>query len=292
MKSTILFIIAMSLCTLASAQHFTDANNNWLIGELNWDTEVYVEYQFRTDVDTMINGVSYTTLHRNDDVNNPLWYRLDYYLREDMDKRVYIRFADGQEGILYHFGLEPGQTVTLWNGISARAVEIDSVEVAQGQMARRIQVAATRYDTEGNEDCTLYMRWIDGIGVLGPLLFDYCPVEEVMYALGCFFRNESLYYPSSSSWCEGFVSATESIEDANIGIYPNPVKDMLTITLEDDSVLPVDVRLFNTMGQLMGRYEVNSLEDQIDLSGYASGLYVLQVLHQDHALNLLRVVKQ
>jgi len=123
------------------------------------------------------------------------------------------------------------------------------------------------------------------------LPFDYCPVENVMYALGCFFRDESLYYPSSSSWCEGFLSATEPVEEAGFNISPNPVKDMLTIALDDDSILPVDVRLYNAKGQLMGRYEVNSQNDQMDLSEYASGLYVLQILYKDHPLNLQRVVK-
>ncbi len=290
MRLTILLLTIVSYSSIMHGQQLTDIGNNWYMGKVNWETETYYQFQIKIDADTVINSQNYRTLLRNDNLENPQWYRLNYYLREDNEKRVFILDSTGHEGILYHFGLELGEQVQLWNGINATLLSIDSVQVANNQYQKRYKIHAVKLGPLG-EECGYITHWIDGIGDLGPIPSNYCP-DIISYSIGCFFRTDGLFYPAESSWCEGFMTATKQIEESSLQVFPNPVTDFLSIQFNDGSYRPMDVQLYNVEGQLLYQNKTAENLQMIDMSQMANGIFILNIISPDHNLIVKKIVKQ
>lgn len=66
----------------------------------------------------------------------------------------------------------------------------------------------------------------------------------------------------------------------NIFVYPNPVKDILHIQYEADT-LP-DVRLYNLAGQLL----LSSRSKLINMTGYAQGMYIIHI--NDYKVKIIK----
>ena len=103
--------------------------------------------------------------------------------------------------------------------------------------------------------------------------------SDPLTAAGTFnYCVEAVYedYATSCLQCEEFeydgVSVKEN--DANaMRIYPNPVKDNLTITAE----AMTRITITNTLGQVMYDEEVVSDNQEINVSQYKAGVYVVRI---------------
>lgn len=62
----------------------------------------------------------------------------------------------------------------------------------------------------------------------------------------------------------------------SVNLYPNPVKNLLNITISRQDGMGSTVKLMNSFGQQLEQRIVSGTS-QVDLSKYASGLYLLQV---------------
>ncbi len=59
----------------------------------------------------------------------------------------------------------------------------------------------------------------------------------------------------------------------NLNVFPNPVKDKLTIKDENELGL---ITVYNSLGELILKENINATQHQIDLSKQAAGIYILQ----------------
>jgi hypothetical protein len=80
-----------------------------------------------------------------------------------------------------------------------------------------------------------------------------------------------------------FVASTIAIEEAmtlenSISVYPNPVKDALTIKTNNNSLLSVELTDLN--GRVIRQTTVNTLQYTMEVSTLASGIYLLKI-HTD-----------
>ncbi|MCF8429873.1 MAG: T9SS type A sorting domain-containing protein, partial [Bacteroidia bacterium] len=81
------------------------------------------------------------------------------------------------------------------------------------------------------------------------------------------------------------VIATTSIEDAinanNIlSIYPNPNNGLVKMKMYETSLNDVTVKIYNAIGGLAKTITIKNndlTEKQIDLSSFASGVYLIQI---------------
>ncbi len=78
-------------------------------------------------------------------------------------------------------------------------------------------------------------------------------------------------------------------------IYPNPVKDFVTVDLQSDASGPVQIYLYNILGTEVQKWEPINLSpgDQklkIDLSMIKSGIYILKLSKSDQVVS--RVLKK
>jgi len=292
MRFFLLFTIAMTLSVVANAQHFTDSGNSWTISQVNWELQTAYTFQIKIDGDTLIQNQLYKTLLQADDAYNPVWHRVNYVLREDDQKIVYILHSTGQEGILYHFGLDVGEQVVLWNGMTVTTQSIDSVLVANNQMQKRLHIRIT-YGPPGWE-CASSPWWIDDVGSdSGPVPNGYyCLDHDISYGLGCFLRNDEVYLPGEiNSWCEEFTSATIPVSEIGLSIFPNPVIDFLTIQFSDALYKSRNIQLYNSQGQLVYHQFSDEPIQQIDMSPMASGIFFLNVLSGNENLIGRKIVK-
>jgi len=71
------------------------------------------------------------------------------------------------------------------------------------------------------------------------------------------------------------ILGTDTFETINANIYPNPIKEKLTIELANP--LPTLVKIYTIGGQLIIEQEINALSTSLNLSYLNSGIYILQL---------------
>ncbi|XMO87947.1 carbohydrate-binding protein [Algibacter sp. AS12] len=88
------------------------------------------------------------------------------------------------------------------------------------------------------------------------------------------FKTEGTGYVGNINWFEliGTLSATNIDLENRIKIYPNPVKDMVHINI-DNSMKLEQVKLYNLQGQLLKQEKSKDFK----VSGLNSGIYLLEI---------------
>lgn len=81
---------------------------------------------------------------------------------------------------------------------------------------------------------------------------------------------------------------TQPFDDTRFKAYPNPVKNILNLTYEEDMS---DAVVFNILGQQVLSKKINATESQIDMSGLLNGTYLVKV-HAGEQVKTLKVIKQ
>ena len=83
----------------------------------------------------------------------------------------------------------------------------------------------------------------------------------------------------------GFLGTNESKTKYDVIVYPNPIKSLLTV--ESKSRIS-DLKLFSLDGKLIE----NSNTNEMDLSRYSSGNYLLEVRFDDNNTIVKKIIKQ
>ncbi len=84
--------------------------------------------------------------------------------------------------------------------------------------------------------------------------------------------NENASASTTYTYDDPAVTDLTELSNAEINIYPNPVKGNLHVELENASIL----RIVNLNGTLLYQQD-NVLDEIIDMSGFAPGVYILQI---------------
>ncbi len=92
---------------------------------------------------------------------------------------------------------------------------------------------------------------------------------------------------SSVEITETILSSNDAIAKA-VTIYPNPVSDILRISVKD--VNEVKVTIFTVSGQFVTKYLLKGYENEVDLSKLSKGTYLIQ-LNTDKGTTTKRIVK-
>jgi hypothetical protein len=77
-------------------------------------------------------------------------------------------------------------------------------------------------------------------------------------------------------------------------IYPNPVKDVLRITVDDAAGLNADVQILNMQSQLLIDKKLNTAIQplQLNVSSLTAGIYFLKIVSADGTVSMQKFVKQ
>ena len=84
------------------------------------------------------------------------------------------------------------------------------------------------------------------------------------------------------------VSSVELIED-DLKIYPNPVKDILTVDFKDGLK---EIRIINNLGQTVLNKMLNGVKQDIDVSKLSRGIYYIQVENKNKEILSSKFIKE
>lgn len=108
-----------------------------------------------------------------------------------------------------------------------------------------------------------------------------------------YFWVKSICGNTQTDWASGGSFTTqmlssESFSIKNLKLYPNPVKDILNLSL-DKEITTVSIN--NLLGQEVFTKTVNSNETSIDVAGLAAGTYLVKVT-SNNEVKTVKIIKQ
>lgn len=86
----------------------------------------------------------------------------------------------------------------------------------------------------------------------------------------------------------GVNAGAETFEADNINIYPNPAKDIVTVSLPEDNAR---IDIVNVLGQIVKTVETASTSETISLEGMERGMYFFSIKMQDKTITKKVIVE-
>lgn len=101
----------------------------------------------------------------------------------------------------------------------------------------------------------------------------------------------------SQGFQQGNLEVTTGIEtspgvEIQTRVYPNPVKDILNVEIENQENTGLNFALYDIEGKLLKEGIVESPSFTINLGGYPAGQYILQVSSEQQIINSFNILKR
>jgi hypothetical protein len=116
---------------------------------------------------------------------------------------------------------------------------------------------------------------------------------EYFYRVRAYNSNGTSAYSNVASAIEGALGNSQVQDgDYSIRIYPNPVSDYLSVSIQGD--MPsggLSLRIINLIGQIVGEYLIDNHITKIEVNDMPSGIYIycLSTKSQLHSVGKLRI---
>jgi hypothetical protein len=260
--------------------HFIDTTSKWsILTDFGGYYETNI-YRFSSD-DTLIDNVKYRKLYSTNDPFEANWSEMDIFIREDtVNKQVYLRNEIDEEGLIYDFSIDIGDTVTIYNSISGcciikmQVIEKDSV-LMNGEYRNRFHFEPLNWP--------YWDTWVEGIGSIGQgFIYSGWYNTSPWYSLLCYKKNENVYYmhPYYSECYYPYVSINEISNIDRKPFYNRNTKSIEFKNLNTDD--PVNFELFTINGQRIIQTTITEYSN-INLSKYElkNGIYILLIKNND-----------
>jgi hypothetical protein len=190
-----------------------------------------------------------------------------------INNNTYIQSGTYQDVFVASNGCDSTLTTTLF---------IDTLQAQIQDIGMALQAA--------NAPIGATFQWLDCNNNFTPLLGEtnqnFIPIANGSYAV--LVGNSNC---QDTSACYDFV--TVDLPDINenfpVLFYPNPVKDVLTFSLQNNQSKTGIVSLYNLNGEII--FNSNSNKGQINMSQLASGIYVL-LYHNNEGVFHHKLIKQ
>ena len=117
-------------------------------------------------------------------------------------------------------------------------------------------------------DCISVLQKIGKLTYSGDSLLVYDAEQTLIY--GELLTNVK-HIRYSDEQTDPTVDAEQAFDDLQIIVYPNPTADVLYIDNAMDNI----IRLYSTDGQLLQENKASGDRVELNVSGYATGIYVL-----------------
>lgn len=255
-------------------------------------------YTIRLEGDTIINGVEHKKIIR--EMHFYTWIEVTGYIREDSMGRVYAMNTSFEEGLLYDFSANQGDTIVVHNTLNMNwwdydcpwfaelTIVVDTVYPIETQDGITRKVLAIQ-----RTDDNFIELWIEGIGSLagviksGTNLFEELSCPQFLWNyLMCYFEDDLLVYyhsPFEKSYvCTHYndTNLEEITENpTQIKIIPNPVSGSFFHIVSSEP-FQGDIYIFNSLGKLEYEEIVNSFETnfRVAIGSFKPGIYFLKLV--------------
>ena len=81
-------------------------------------------------------------------------------------------------------------------------------------------------------------------------------------------------------------------EAKNIWLYPNPVKDILSVDFNEENFNKTSYLLFDLQGKLIKKGLFNQKKNNLDFSMLPSSAYVIQILRDNTIIKTFKILKK
>lgn len=159
--------------------------------------------------------------------------------------------------------------LTASNGCDSTVTTTLFIDTLQAQISNNGQsLSAINYPSNST------FQWLDCNNDFSPLIGEtnqsFTPINNGSYAV--IIDNSNC---QDTSACYDFVTldVPNISNDSPIIFYPNPVKDILSFSLQNNTSKTCNISLYNLNGEII--FTTNSNKRQINMSQFASGIYVI-----------------
>lgn len=267
----IIITVMLLLASVASmSQSFPDPDNRWSVVTTNWD--LYLTEIFAYTGDTVIHNQSYQKICSTYDSSYSSGWMYSGAIRGEAD-HIYAIFPYMEnEGLLYDFSVEAGDTLNIINAWCLEPFpivceSIDSVEI-NGSFRKKF--------TFENQ----YSQWIEGIGSLeGPLNtgMTNC-IFDVYSSLLCFHVDNNLSYPPDANSCYlTNVGVTSKPLTDHFRIYPNPAKSYIVVEADQTPKEACYLEIFNPNGIKVLEKQIETTTTFLNLASLSNGIYFVRI---------------
>ena len=129
-----------------------------------------------------------------------------------------------------------------------------------------------KFEVEKSSNGTQYLKIME-VNSKGNGKNNYSFSDPEQISNTAYYRVKQVGADGRSSY-SGIVKLVNRA-NAVISIYPNPVKNKLTVSVGRDAV-GTEVKLINKEGRLVQQFIIQQQNFTVDMSGYAGGVYLLQ----------------
>ncbi len=280
-------------------------NKMWSCG---WEIiDYYTSYWIKFSGDTIINDNNYKRIWMSSYSNTPdNWELHEGYVREDtIGKKVYFMNNDLEEGLIYDFDVNIGDTINIHNRNEDwwdnECPFYDELQLIVDTIYYMEILESTRKAVVVREiNDTIKETWIEGIGsnagVLksGSFLFPELSCSgDISYMflanyLMCYYENEevvyknpdNLYFPSCN------YSTNNIFDDFNkreqlFNVFPNPVTGK-SFTIDFNACFIGHIYIYDVYGRMVYQKHINKPASQIKivLHNIPEGFYLINALHE------------
>lgn len=281
-KKLFYLLVLMFFYQSANAQTYhklLDTNKLWNYYDEYFGPNPHYTHLYRFTTDTIISGKKYYIPEITMDSIH--WYKESYFFREeDSTKRVYMLY-NNNEGLLYDFSLNTGDSVTIINPlygayppVTIHVVSIDSIQI-DGYYRKIIN--------------TDFYTWIEGIGdKLGLPHPGDMSSGGVLLSLVCYYENDSLKYinPDYGNCFYAFLNVGEHNNENQL-LLKN-IDNNFFIISSDETI--DEIILLNILGEQMMIFSAKANQFSIDLSSFAPGVYIVKC-KIDNRISVFKIIK-
>ena len=222
------------------------------------------------DEDTLIDNEKYQKLFQlYDTIPIRENAKLVGYLMEK-EKKVYYIGTYYDEGLLYDFNVQQGDTVIIDLPLPLQLIVLRVDTILLGNKKRK-QISFNDFDE---------MTWIEGIGSTNGLLWPGTYPLNQKYTLLCMKKdNEQIYFNDKHGSCfpsypTHFTNIKKETEVKEVTTFPNPTNE--TFNIQFNTVSSGKLTIYNIEGKVMNTIQIkNTQEKNIQVDYLEAGIYII-----------------
>jgi len=184
-------------------------------------------------------------------------------------------------------GTAPAEFVVITHDIDPAEFDINTVEILNSSNDVRARISGNRIEFA-------FANIQLGVAAHGNILFklksraSLQQGDVVVNSANIFFDYNSPLITNQASTVFALLSTGNFTKDASVQVYPNPVKNNVTVKANGNIL---SLQLYDVQGRLLQTSVVNNTTSVLDISSRTSGMYFLKIT-TDKGISLEKVIKE
>jgi hypothetical protein len=108
------------------------------------------------------------------------------------------------------------------------------------------------------------------------------------------YSNSNLIVIQGQQQSNITITAIDQLDDLSfvIQVFPNPVSDLIKLSIEDNNLLDMSYKLFDISGRVIRQQMLYNSVTEIYLTELSSSIYLLKVYKDNIELKLFEIIKK